>query len=73
MTRKTEPKTISLRELLKKLDRYQKLQLAEACGTSLGYLRKLAYGQCDPSMEMYRKLRAIEPRINENSFGPQAG
>lgn len=71
MTKKSTTKTISLRELLLKLDRYQKLQLADACGTSLGYLRKLAYGQCDPSMAMYRKLREIEQRINENSFGPQ--
>jgi hypothetical protein len=60
--------TISLRELLKRLDRFQKLALAEQCGTSLGYLRKLAYGQCEPSLSMFRKLNAIEPRLTVDSF-----
>jgi len=64
----TEDNTLSLRELLKKLDRFQKLDLAAKCGTSLGYLRKLAYGQCEPSLSMFRKLNAIEPRLTVDSF-----
>jgi hypothetical protein len=72
MKKTKAPARITLRELLLKLDRYQKLQLAAALDTSLGYLRKLAYGQCEPSMSMFRKLREIEPRIDENSFGEPA-
>lgn len=59
---------LSLREYLKTLDRFQKLALAEKCGTSLGYLRKLAYGQCEPSLSMFRKLNAAEPRLTIDSF-----
>ena len=59
---------ITLRELLKKLDRFQKLDLANKCGTSLGYLRKLAYGQCEPSLAMFRKLNAADPRLTIDSF-----
>jgi predicted transcriptional regulator len=60
--------SITLRDLLKKLDRFQKLDLANKCGTSLGYLRKLAYGQCEPSLSMFRKLNAAEPRLTIDSF-----
>lgn len=60
--------SITLRDLLKKLDRFQKLDLANKCGTSLGYLRKLAYGQCEPSLSMFRKLNAADPRLTIDSF-----
>jgi predicted transcriptional regulator len=60
--------TISLRDLLKKLNRFEKLDLANKCGTSLGYLRKLAYGQCEPSLSMFRKLNTADPRLTVDSF-----
>lgn len=64
----TTENNITLRELLKKLNRFEKLDLANKCGTSLGYLRKLAYGQCEPSLAMFRKLNAADPRLTLDSF-----
>jgi predicted transcriptional regulator len=62
---------ITMRDLLNQLDRKGKAKLADQCGTTLGYLRKLAYGQCAPSMSMFRKLCAADPRLTADSFIPK--
>jgi hypothetical protein len=50
----------------------QKRQLARGAGTSVGYLRKLAYGQCLPSLELARTLISLEPRLTYDSFQKKA-
>jgi hypothetical protein len=63
----TQP-VLTMRQLLKELDRMGKIRFADRCGTTLGYLRKLAYHQCEPSLAMFRKLQAAEPRLTPDSF-----
>lgn len=54
---------MTLREVLLQMTTAQRREFAAACGTTTGYLRKLAYGQCLPSGTLAAKLVAREPRI----------
>ncbi len=54
---------MTLREVLLSMTMDQRHALASTCGTTLGYLRKLAYGQCLPSGALARKLIEAEPRL----------
>lgn len=55
---------MTLRELLLALPMGDRQKLATEAGTTPGYLRKLAYGQCLPSGELAKKLVAADARLS---------
>lgn len=54
---------MTLREVLLAMTKEQRAEYAAAAGTTAGYLRKLAYGQCLPSGALARKLIENDPRL----------
>lgn len=54
---------MNLRELLLALPPDSRPEFARRVGTSLGYLRKLAYGQCLPSGDLAKRIVAADKRV----------